>query len=274
MFGRSIIESDFTRMHKIKLFFILFFFVISSSTFGRNVEKTAENIFGVDTLEKFSYYNPMYVVGGDDDLKLQFSFKYRLAKSWNFYFAYTQLMFWNVYDESKPFADVNYNPEVFYRLFEGWGDSFMNLDVGYIHSSNGREGLDSRSLDRVFVRSSFGAKIERNYIAVQVMAYQIYNEDETNRDIVNHLGYYSLGFFVSDIILMENEHIDLEAKAFAGSKLYDFDKGGYLLGLSYDFESSDFNPSIYLQRFEGFGESLDRYNIKRTEYRIGLLLSF
>lgn len=261
-------------MYKIKLFWILFLLVISSSTFSRDVEKTAENIFGVDTSGKFSYHNPMYFIGGNDDLKLQFSFKYRLAKSWNIYFAYTQLMFWNIYDESKPFADVNSNPEIFYRLFEGWGDSFMNLDMGYIHSSNGRESLDSRSLDRVFVRSNFGGKIERNYIAIQIMAYQIYNEDETNQDIVNHLGYYSLGFFVSDIILMEKEHIDFEAKVFAGNKLYDFDKGGHLLGLSYNFESSDFNPSIYLQRFEGFGESLDRYNIKRTEYRIGLLLSF
>ncbi len=261
-------------MHNLKLSVYFFLLVISFSSFGRNVEKTAENIFGVDTLGKFSYHNAMYVAGGNDDLKLQFSFKYRLARSWNVYFAYTQLMFWNIYDESKPFADVNYNPEVFYRLFEGWGDSFMNLDIGYIHSSNGREGLESRSLDRVFLRSNFGAKIERNYVAIQVMAYQIYNEDETNRDIINHLGYYSLGFFVSDIILMEKKHIDLEAKVFAGSKLYDFDKGGYLLGLTYDFESSDFNPSIYLQRFEGFAESLDRYNIKRTEYRLGILLSF
>jgi outer membrane phospholipase A len=106
------------------------------------------------------------------------------------------------------------------------------------------------------------------------MLYKIYNEDETNKDIVNHLGYYSLGFFVSDLILLEDDHMDLEFKIFAGSKVYDFDKGGYQVGLVYNFDSDEFNPSIYLQRYEGFAESLDGYNIKRTEYRLGLLLAF
>ena len=66
-------------MHKIKLFFSFFFLAISFSSFSRDVEKTAENIFGVDTLGKFSYHNAMYVAGGNDDLKLQFSFNYRLS---------------------------------------------------------------------------------------------------------------------------------------------------------------------------------------------------
>lgn len=259
----------------LKMLLVLYVCIFSfSSQAERDMEKTTENLFGTSALEKFSYFNPMYLIGNEEDLKLQFSFKYRLARSWNIYFAYTQLMFWDVYKESKPFSDINYNPEIFYRLFEGWGDSFLNLDMGYIHTSNGQEGLESRSLDRVFLRSSFGGKIERNYIAFQVMLYKIYNEDETNKDIVNHLGYYSLGFFVSDLILLEDDHMDLEFKIFAGSKVYDFDKGGYQVGLVYNFDTDEFNPSIYLQRYEGFAESLDRYNIKRTEYRLGLLLAF
>lgn len=261
-------------MFKVLLLSWAFILVLPAQA-ARNVEKTTENIFGVAAMEKFSYYNPMYMIGGNDDLKLQISFKYRLARSWNIYFAYTQLMFWDIYDESKPFSDINYNPEIFYRLFEGWGDSFFNLDMGYIHSSNGQEGLESRSLDRVFLRSNFGAKIERNYVSIQLMAYHIYNEDETNKDIVDHLGYYSMGFFVSDLILVEdNHHLDLEVKVFAGKKVVDFDQGGYQVGLVYNVESDDFNPSFYLQRYEGYAESLDRYNIKRTEYRLGLLLSF
>lgn len=253
---------------------ILFLCAFSSPAPARDVGKDAAAIFGTEAKTNFSYYNSNYFVGGDDDLKLQFSFKYRLAKHWNIYFAYTQMMFWDIYDESKPFREINYNPEVFYRLYEGWGDSFFNLDMGYIHSSNGKDTIESRSLDRVFLRHSFGAKIERNYVGIQLMAHYIYNEDDTNKDIVDHLGYYSLGFFVSDLILIEDNHLDLEIRLNAGKKGYDFDKGSYQLGLVYNLGWSEFNPSLYLQRFEGYSEHLRNYNKSRTEYRIGLLLAY
>lgn len=257
-----------------KFVFLFLFFLSSQLSMARDIGQSAVAIYGTETTQNFSYYNSNYVIGGDDDLKLQFSFKYRLAKSWNIYFAYTQLMFWDIYDESKPFGEINYNPEVFYRLFEGWGDAFFNLDMGYIHTSNGKDDVESRSLDRIFLRHSFGAKIERNYIGVQLMAYYIYNEDDTNKDIVKHLGYYSLGFFVSDLVLIRDNHLDLEIRLNAGNKIYDFDQGSYQLGLVYNLGWSEFNPSVYLQRFEGYSEHLRHYNKRRTEYRLGLLLSY
>lgn len=258
----------------LRIAFLLIFFIISNPSHARDIGQNAAAIFGTESSENFSYYNNNYIIGGDDDLKLQFSFKYRLAKSWNIYFAYTQLMFWKIYDESKPFAGINYNPEVFYRLFEGWRDSFFNLDMGYIHTSNGEDDIKSRSLDRIFLRHSFGAKIERNYVGIQLMAHYIYNEDDTNKDIIDHLGYYSLGFFVSDLVLIDDNHLDLEIRLSAGKKLYDFDQGSYQFGLVYKFGWSEINPSVYLQRFEGFSEHIGNYDKKRTEYRIGLLLSY
>jgi phospholipase A1 len=253
----------------------LLLLLLTSPAFARpNEQQTIEAIFGTPENLKFSFHQPTYFVFGDDDLKLQFSFKYRLARSFPIYFAYTQLMFWNIYDESKPFADVNYKPEIFYRLLETDSKSFKTLDMGYLHTSNGRDEDMSRSLDRIFVRGNYLTKFKRHYLDVNLMVFKIFNEDDTNKDIVNHLGYWDLSMMLTDLILIEDQSLDLEFRTYAGSKGYDLDQGATQIGLIYNFGSENFNPSIYLQRFEGYGESLMTYNKRRTEYRLGLLLAF
>jgi hypothetical protein len=69
-----------------------------------------------------SFYNPLYILFGnkDDQVKVQLSFKYDLfygiINNLGLYLAYTQLMDWRLYDKSSPFRDINFNPEVFWRL--------------------------------------------------------------------------------------------------------------------------------------------------------------
>lgn len=106
------------------------------------------------------------------------------------------------------------------------------------------------------------------------MVYQIYNEDVTNDDIVNYLGYWDAHFYVSDLIRIERQQLDLEVRTYAGSKVFNLDQGGHLVGLIYRIGSDNFNPSFYFQRFEGYGESLLNYNKRRTEHRLGLMLYF
>lgn len=250
------------------------FFAPEAFSQVRNFEKIADRIIGAKKSEKFSFHRPSYFVFGDDDLKLQFSLKYRLARSLPIYFAYSQLMFWKIYEESKPFEDVNYNPEAFYRIIEQPFKALKAIDIGYLHTSNGRADVESRSLDRVFVRSNFITKFEDRFLGVGLMLYHIYNEDETNEDIVRHLGYWEASVYLADVIKFEEKSIDLETRVFAGSKVFNFDQGGHQIGLIYNFGSENFNPSIYIQRYEGFAESLIRYNKKRTEHRIGLMFSF
>lgn len=239
-------------------------------------EKLVESIFGANKYQKFSFHQPTYFVFGDDDLKLQFSFKYRLAKTFSLYFAYSQLMFWDIWKESRPFDDVNYKPEIFYRFLETHSGTFRSFDMGWLHTSNGQgdEELKSRSLDRIFVRSNIATKFRRHNIGAVLMVYQIYNEDVTNDDIVNYLGYWDAHFYVSDLIRIERQQLDLEVRTYAGSKVFNLDQGGYLVGLIYRIGSDNFNPSFYFQRFEGYGESLLNYNKRRTEHRLGLMLYF
>lgn len=248
--------------------------LIAQSQDERQIDQIVQTVLGEDRTQKFSLHEPLYAIAGDDDLKLQFSFKYRMAENTPLYFSYAQLMFWKIYEESKPFEDLNYRPEVFYRLVEAPERSLRGVDMGWGHVSNGQAGSTSRSVDRVFVRGNYVTKLEGHTLALSLQLYHVYNEDKTNKDIVNHLGYWNLSTYVTDILSGKRETLDFEFKVFAGSKVIDFDQGGYQIGLIYNLHSSHFNPSIYLQRYEGFAEDLLSYDSRRTEHRLGLLLTF
>ena len=104
------------------------------------------------------YYKSLkrpYETQDDEELKYQLSLKVTL-----FYFgtsylaaAYTQKSYWQVYDEdnSRPFRETNYNPEIFSRF----GTPYNYFDIGYEHESNGKEEPESRSWDRVFLRGQY-----------------------------------------------------------------------------------------------------------------------
>lgn len=260
----------------MRYFIVILLLIHSLVAFGAKTtttDKNAEAIFGTN-LQKLTYHEPMYVIGGDDDLKLQFSFKYRLSQELNLYFAYTQIMFWDIFEESKPFSDVNYRPELFYRFFEKRNQFFTNLDIGYLHFSNGNKEENSRSVDRVFLRSSIVSKLNRHTIGGTLGIHHLYGEDKTNKDIKKYLGYWEARFFVADFILINDDSINLNFRVNAGEKVYDLDKGSYDVGLSYNFGGVPFNPSLYIQRFEGYAESLLKYNRKRVEHRIGFMMSY
>ena len=74
-----------------------------SQVMADDKEAIADAVYGARLNEKFTLHEPTYFVFGDDDLKLQFSMRYRLSKSYNLYFAFTQLMFWSIYEDS---ADI------------------------------------------------------------------------------------------------------------------------------------------------------------------------
>lgn len=263
-------------MRNFTLFLVfLHLFSLSSlaATLPDKQDEAVKTLWGNQS-DKFTNHEPIYVIGGDDDLKLQFSFKYRLSQDWNFYFAYTQLMFWNIYDESKPFRDVNYRPEVFYRLFTQERGFFQNLDVGYVHYSNGQDELNSRSVERVFLRSTIATRIRRHLLGGTIGIQYLFDEDKTNKDLINHFGYWEARGFLTDVILVNDHRIDFNFRVNAGSKIIDFDKGSYEVGLTYKFSNTAFNPGIYLQRYEGYGENLLHYDRKRVEHRIGLIVTY
>ncbi len=245
-----------------------------SQVMADDKEAIADAVYGARLNEKFTLHEPTYFVFGDDDLKLQFSMRYRLSKSYNLYFAFTQLMFWSIYEDSKPFREVNYRPEVFYRFISKENKVLRSVDVGYYHHSNGRDRDASRSLDQLFLRTSFVTNYHNQLLGSIVKLQKIFNEDSTNKDISNHLGFWELTAFYSGLVSIDGKNVGIRFRTFAGSKVYDMDKGGYEVGLVYNLESSDLNPMLYFQRYEGYGETLLDYNKRRTEYRLGFMLAY
>jgi phospholipase A1 len=135
--------------------------------------------------------------GEHTELVFQLSAKWRVFGS-DFYLAYSQKSFWQWVNgqESSPFRETNYDPEVFYRWtpdpqrFHHWA-----MDLGAEHESNGqRQGL-SRSWNRVYL-APFQAR--GRHLAYFKFWYRVPEGDpssptnpdgDDNPNIVDYIGY-------------------------------------------------------------------------------------
>ena len=223
----------------------------------------------------FQQYRPIYALLGEDETKLQLSFKVRVLPLLGLYAAYSQVMIWRLFDESRPFRDINYNPELFYRLQFGESPTWY-VDVGlYEHESNGREEADSRSWDRSYVRYSMThalSKTTRARIHWNMKAWIAYGYDPTNRDIQRYRGAYEGQVSLVDAFGPWFDRGDITWRIFGGgaSHVNPF-KGGSELTLRFAPKLlSSSVAQIVVQWFYGYGEDLIDYNRKKTMLRAGL----
>lgn len=99
-----------------------------------------------------------------NQVKFRIQVNYRLA-GWTenksgLYFGYTQLSFWRLYDEGRPFAGNSYSPALFVyydppRLL-GPGKYAPSLKLSLTHESNGLSEPRGRSWDRIIAGVEFG----------------------------------------------------------------------------------------------------------------------
>lgn len=110
-------------------------------------------------------YEPMYFIAGPDapEGKFQLSLRYQLLNRdgplaekvpllRGINFAYTQTSLWDLGQESSPFLDTSYKPELFFLLeqIDGgrWGEAVrLDVQAGLQHESNGNPEINSRLLD-------------------------------------------------------------------------------------------------------------------------------
>ncbi len=241
---------------------------------SQSISEASNQLFGTDPANKFSLYQPTYFIFGKDNLKLQFSAKYRVAKNYNLYLAFTQVMFWNIYEQSAPFDDINYNPEAFYRFFEHENNFLRSIDLGTMHTSNGEDGEKSRSINRVYLKTNIATTIGRHSLLGELKLQQTYSKDSLNEDIVDHIGYWDLKMIITHLLVWGTTRLDIEYRIFAGKDLINIGQGGRELGLLYNLGSENFNPTFYVQYYSGYAESLLHYNEKVSVVRGGLLLYF
>jgi|GEM_PF-1431913 Outer membrane phospholipase A len=219
------------------------------------------------------YYKPMYFAYGNPSAKVQLSFRVPLFEEIPLNFAYTQVIFWELGEESKPFLDATYNPEFFYRL-NSKNPLFPALDFGiFEHNSNGKGDDLSRSYNQSYLRSVWAFDTKKWVTAFYVKARYIYDLDENNRDLVDYIGPLEFGLkFVQRINNSWLDHLDVMLTATPGGKYsHEWDKGGYQLSFDFHLGGVKVVPAFYLQYYHGYSETLLNYNEKVDQFRGGVM---
>jgi phospholipase A1/A2 len=243
---------------------------------------------------RFKPYEPIYFLAGDVDptAKFQVSLKYQvfdpkgsIAQTvpplGNFYIAYSQTSFWDLRGTSKPFFDNSYRPELFFLwtdLDDKWKvdnkrvlPEWMKFDVqvGLGHESNGRDGLDSRSMNRVFVRPTvtLGNRDEW-FVSVGPRFFQYVGDLSDNPDISEYLGDWV------DLKMVAGQAGGIQLAA-VGRMGNDWDRGSLQLDLSFpvrQLSGNSLDVFFHTQYFTGYGESLKGYRENDSSLRFGFSL--
>ncbi len=261
--------------------------VISPSppiTLAEGKDKNVESTLNMDPLlinePALSVLEPVYfVVGSSNTLnsRFQLSFKYRLfdAESdllaWlpalnKFHLGYTQTSFWDMGSSSMPFHDTNYRPSLFWqsRLDEKgtYGPAFLR--GGLEHESNGRDGAFSRSINIAFFQPAWRRNLDDGKLLFFSPRLYGYLNQDGNPDIESYRGYVDWQFRYGD----ERGWL-LTSRMRTGTAGY----GSAQLEFSTPLRKPLFARTggfLSIQLFEGYGESLLDYNVKKpTQLRIG-----
>lgn len=153
-------------------------------------------ITGTTLADKPSKYN--------SDAKFQISFKYRMMNKPLIYgvfpyLTYTQKSFWDIYLNSSPFEESNYNPALYFikPIYQnGTYDGAISFSLE--HESNGRDTLSgSRSWNYIAV--TYGKFFTSNFSASLKMWLPFALDG--NDDLIDYIGYgESLAEFFTEYI--------------------------------------------------------------------------
>lgn len=219
----------------------------------------------------FEAYKPDYFMMGQPNTKIQLSFKMPLVQHQNLYFGYSQLMFWELWRPDPFFADIDYNPDLFYRVDLGKTEDRW-LDVGlFEHESNGKGGTLERSWNRSYLRYhdewSLGGRAK---LRGEVKAWVPYSFNDWNRNLPNYRGLWEINVMASDF---KGNYVveDLMFRFYGGGPSnVDPAHGGQELTFRIKSANRDYLPVVMMQVFHGFGESLADYRHSYWAYRAGI----
>ena len=238
----------------------------------------------VDSLKKeldygpyFGLYKDNYFIVGttpnhiptklNSNVKFQISLGIRLTDAvlpWNsfIFLMYTQKTIWNVFQESLPIKDINFNPGI------GWSKPFFNKDryVGKLtfmveHESNGRDGPESRSWNRI---SFSGSTVIDQWLMVHAKIWYPIVDSGNNKDILKYCGIYQSGVVITT-----------PDKKFAFGITW-VKRGGWNFNFNTIWEFTwrvhkKSNLNLFAQYYNGYGECLLNYNQFSSTLRVGLV---
>ncbi len=202
------------------------------------------------------------------NIKFQISIAQRLTKSTlplgtYLFLFYSQKCFWNVLEESFPMTDLNFNPGIGLTkpLF------VKNRYVGKLslvaeHESNGRDGVESRSWNRL---SLSGSIMIDPMMTVHGKFWLPFIDGQNNKDLLDYYGIYQIGAsfqnpnnrFGLSVILTKRRGWRLNYNT--------------IVEFSYRIFKRD-NQSLFVQYYNGYGEGLLAYKEFHSSLRVGIVI--
>ena len=225
------------------------------------------------TLYKDNYFTMGTALGSkpsstNSDIKFQVSIAQRLTKStlpFNSYFFlfYNQKVFWNVFENSMPVHDFNFNPGLGLSKLLIVKDRVVGKASLLIeHESNGKDSISSRSWNKISICGSL-------YISPQFMIHAKYwipiIDGSHNKDILKYSGIFQNGIQV----MSHNKRY--------GMAITVVKRKGWNLNFNTIIELNcrmfkQENQYLFLQYYNGYGESLIDYNRYHSRIRAGFVI--
>ncbi len=255
------------------------------SPLSAQIIKTEKQVNVADSLREefdkgpyFTLYRDNYFAVGTDpihkptannsDVRFQVSIAQKLTKStlpWHTYLflTYTQGVAWDVFKNSMPMHDFTFNPGIglvkpLFNRERFIGKATLMIE----HMSNGRDSIQSRSWNRISLGASI--MISENFV-VDGKAWIPIVDGMNNKDILKYVGLFQGG-----ITIMTDDHKFGGALHFVKRAKWDF---------SYNTEMQLFwrpwkaaNQYLFLQWYNGYGETLIDYNHFTNRLRVGILI--
>lgn len=208
----------------------------------------------------------------NQEAKYQISFKVPLLTGLlddrtTLWFGYTQKSFWQVYntDDSAPFRETNYEPEVFVRYatkYDVGPGTLSAVTLGLNHESNGQSEPRSRSWNRIMASAAYS--YDRWLFMLQPwFRLPEKDSDDDNEDIQEYLGYAN---YMAIYKWSEDRTLSLKLL----NNLRSDNKTSVEIG--YSFPMGD-TVKGYIHYYNGYGESLIDYNERIQRFGFGIMLN-
>lgn len=252
--------------------------ILAEKNVDVKVRYNADSVRAVlDKMPYFTLFRDNYFSGGiplgtkptghNSDVKFQLSISQRLTKSKlpfdsYLFIQYTQKAFWDVFRESLPMRDLNFNPGIglghlIIRHNKYIGKAYLMLE----HESNGRDSIDSRSWNKITL--SCALVLNDNW-ETQFKTWIPIIDGENNKDILKYNGIFQFAVNYRTC----NKRLQIGALITQRKAWFGFNTQ---LELSYKFNKRE-NQFFFIQYYNGYGENLLEYNQYKNMLRVGFVI--
>jgi phospholipase A1 len=261
--------------------YILICCILFSIQANSQLLEEKKNFRAADSLLKeasFSIHRDNYFLTGvplDEDItrttadvKYQVSFKQRLSSKPMLggffpYLMYTQKAFWDIYANSKPFSEINFNPGfAIVRPFYLKGGRLTYGTISIEHESNGRDSIYSRTWN--MLAFSLKSQVSPRW-TVGLRGWIPLVDKDDNPELTKYVGYGE----ASATYKITPERWSADILFRKGSGLINY--GSLQTQVNYRPYKNQ-NYYFTLQWFIGYTESLIDYQEHKSMLRIGFVL--